>query len=226
MGSERDPSPVSRVHRSKERARESYDRLSVFYDRLAGHFEEKYRKDALDRLAIVQGERILELGSGTGQGLARIAESAGKTGRVCGIDISPGMLEVSRKRLEKAGLADRVELVEGDAASLPFRDGCFDGVFCGFTLELFDTPEIPVVLREVKRVLRPGGRFAIVGMSKGERDSVPTRLYEWLHERFPTFADCRPIRVEGSIRDAGFRIVLARSVSLYGLPTEIVVARA
>ena len=213
---------ILRVRRTKAQAKEVYDRISRFYDYLAGVFEKKYRDRTLELLEIKRGEVVLEIGFGTGHCLKRIAGWVGEEGRVYGIDISSGMLEVSRRRLERAGLLDRVELQCGDAARLPYEDNSFDAVFMSFTLELFDTPEIPKVLGEIKRVLKPGARLGVVSMSR-EEDSPLLRLYEWMHERFPRYIDCRPIYVEKSISEAGFRIRYRERVKLFGLPGEIVI---
>lgn len=69
------------------------------------------------------------------------------------------MIEVTKERLKKEGFSDKVELFCGDATKMPYRDDVFDAAFTSFTLELFDTPEIPVVLKEIKRVLKPNGRL-------------------------------------------------------------------
>jgi demethylmenaquinone methyltransferase/2-methoxy-6-polyprenyl-1,4-benzoquinol methylase len=129
-----------------------------------------------------------------------------------------------RKRLEKAGLEDRVKLFCGDAASLPFDDSAFDAVFMSFTLELFDTPEIPEVLEQIRRVLKPEGRLAVVGISKENGESMFLRLYEWAHRKWPKYVDCRPIYVERSLIDAGYQIKSKEKVKMLRLPAEIVVA--
>ncbi|MBA7629965.1 Demethylmenaquinone methyltransferase [subsurface metagenome] len=215
---------VSAVPRTKEEAKRSYDRISRYYDYLTGAFERKYAEMALERLLIGEGETVLEIGFGTGHCLKRIAESVGQTGKVCGIDISSGMIGVTEKRLEKAGLAERVKLYCGDAASLPFDDNAFDVVFMSFTLELFDTPEIPKVLEHIKRVLKPGGRLGVASMSKENGKSIFLRLYEWIHNKWPKYVDCRPIYVEQSLREAGYEIKSKERVRLFRLPGEIVVA--
>jgi demethylmenaquinone methyltransferase/2-methoxy-6-polyprenyl-1,4-benzoquinol methylase len=171
------------VPRTKDEAKRFYDRISGHYDYLTGAFERKYAQMALERLSIVEGETVLEIGFGTGHSLKRIAESAGKTGKVYGIDISSGMLEVTRRRLDKAGLMDRVELYCGDTSNLPYSDNTFDAAFMSFTLELFDTPEVPRLLEEVKRVLKPGGRLGVISVSKENGESVLLRLYEWAHRK-------------------------------------------
>jgi len=212
------------VPRTKEEAKRSYDRISRYYDYLTGAFERKYAEMALERLSVSEGETVLEIGFGTGHCLKRIAESVGPKGKAYGIDLSTGMMEISKERLEKAGLEDRVKLFCGDAASLPFDDSTFDAVFMSFTLELFDTPEIPKVLEQIKRVLKPEGRLVVVSMSKENGESIFLRLYEWIHNKWPKYVDCRPIYVEQSLREAGYTVKSKEKVRLFRLPGEIVVA--
>ena len=216
-------SPVLPVPRTKEEAKRFYDWLSRFYDLLAV-FERKYAGMALASLSVNEGETVLEIGFGSGHCLRRIAQSVGQSGKAYGIDISAGMLEVTKGRLEKAQLMARAELYCGDAATLPYDDNTFDAVFMSFTLELFDTPEIPEVLREVKRVLGPGGRLGVVSMSKENGESMLMRIYEWFHTKWPKYIDCRPIYVEQSLRDAGYRIKNKEKVRFFGLPGEIIIA--
>jgi ubiquinone/menaquinone biosynthesis C-methylase UbiE len=217
-------SDILPVPRTKREAKRAYDRISRYYDYLTGAFERKYAEMALERLSIGEGEVVLEIGFGTGHCLKRIAESVGREGKVYGIDISSGMMEIAKKRLEKAGIADRVELHCRDAVSLPFDDNTLDAVFISFTLELFDTPEIPKVLEQIKRVLKPGGRLGVASMSKESGEPVLLRLYEWLHKKWPKYVDCRPIYVEQSLRDAGYETRKKEKVKLFGLLGEIVVA--
>ncbi len=212
------------VPRSKEEAKRFYDRISRVYDYLTGAFERKYAEMAVERLSVGEGETVLEIGFGPGHCLKRLAESVGKTGKVYGVDISSGMLEVTRRRLDKARLIDRVELYCGDASSLPYGDNTFDAAFMSFTLELFDTPEIPRLLEEVMRVLKPSGRIGVISMSKQSGESLLLRLYEWAHRKWPKYVDCRPIYLEQSLRDAGYEIRKKEKVKWFGLPGEIVVA--
>jgi ubiquinone/menaquinone biosynthesis C-methylase UbiE len=212
------------VLRTKEDAKRFYNRISRAYDLITRLFERKYAEMALNRLSVQEGEIVLEIGFGSGYCLKLIAESVGQTGKAYGIDISMGMLEVTKKKLEKAALMHRVNLYCGDAASLPYEDNTFDAVFMSFTLELFDTPEIPKVLEEIKRVLKPKGRLAVASMSKEDGQSILLRFYEWLHKRWPKYIDCRPIYLERSLKDVGYEIIGKEKVKLFSLPGEIAIA--
>jgi demethylmenaquinone methyltransferase/2-methoxy-6-polyprenyl-1,4-benzoquinol methylase len=216
---------ISRVTRTKETAKASYDRLSRWYDLLAGTSEWKFVKVGLDLFAAEEGENILEIGYGTGKAIVKIADAVGDGGRVYGIDISEGMYRIASERVRAAGHTARVELSCGDGVELPHEDHHFDGIFTSFTLELFDTPEIPIVLQECKRVLRPGGRLVVVSMAKKIESSLAVRLYEWAHEKIPSYVDCRPIYVSESISDAGFDIVECIEMQMWGLPVDVVDGR-
>lgn len=214
---------ILRVYRTKEQAKRTYDKISRIYDLITGPFERKFRDMGLNQLDVKEGETVLEIGFGTGHCLEEIAKRIGENGKAYGIDISSRMLDITRKRMEKKRLADTVELYCGDAMSMPYEDNMFDVVFMSFTLELFDTPEIPAVLKEIKRVLKPKGRLGVVSMSKEDGESWLLKAYEWIHKNFPVIADCRPIYVEKSIRDAGYSVKSREKIKLFGLPGEIVV---
>jgi ubiquinone/menaquinone biosynthesis C-methylase UbiE len=215
---------VSRVTRSREEARTAYNRLSRWYDALAGASETAFREAGLRMLAASEGENLLEIGFGTGRAILPLARAAGRTGRVVGVDLSDGMASVARARLWKKGLRGRAGLLIGDALRLPCAPASFDAVFACFTLELFDTPEIPAVLGECRRVLRAGGRLCIVALIRELPPNRMTRLYEWAHRRWPAFVDCRPIFLRKALANSGFAVREVVRRSMWGLPVEIVLA--
>ncbi len=94
-------------------------------------------------------------------------------GRTVGVEISEGMLAQTRRRLEHAGLAGDVEVIEGSALELPLADESFDLIVNGYMLDLLPRDDIPRALAEFKRVLRPGGRLVLSNMTKGERRRAP-----------------------------------------------------
>ena len=216
-------SGITRVTRSKAAAQRSYDRLSGWYDELAGSSEDRPRRMGLQQLAIEAGEKVLEIGFGTGRSLVTLAQSVGTRGKVYGIDLSTGMLQHAQARLKAAQLSDRVDLQCGDAMALPYAADFFDAVFMSFTLELFDTPELPLVIQECRRVLRTRGRIGVVALAKQAGAAV--RFYEWAHMKLPNLVDCRPIFVKNILEENSFEVVCQNKMSMWGLPIEIVVAQ-
>jgi len=210
--------------RTKEEAKEVYDRFSKFYDYTLGLLGRKYSEMALERLSVIEGETILEIGFGTGHCLKWIAKLVGPVGKAYGIDISPKMIGKTKKRLEKEGLANRAELCCGDATYLPFNESAFDAVFMSFTLEVFDTPEIPRVLAQIKKVLKLGGRLVTLDMSKENGKSVFLKVYEWIHNKFPKYLGSRPIYAEQCLIDAGYQVKSKEKIRIFRLPAEIIFA--
>ena len=215
---------TSSVIRSKTQARHNYNSLSRWYDFLAGSSEERFRRMGIKALSVQPGERVLEIGFGTGKSMMTIADLVGSGGEVYGIDLSEGMASVTQERIKNTLLGARVSLCLADGAFPPFKNSYFDVVVMSFTLELFDTPEIPLVLSESRRVLRPGGRLGVVALQKTPSPGYPERIYEWFHHQMPVLVDCRPIEVEACIEHRGFVIQSQTSAKMWGLPVSIVSA--
>ncbi|AKB28163.1 2-heptaprenyl-1,4-naphthoquinone methyltransferase [Methanosarcina siciliae T4/M] len=216
---------VSRVTRSKKAAKSSYDRLGKWYDLFVSPFEGEFIDTGLHKVQAAPGEVILEIGFGTGQGILKLARAVGNSGRIYGIDISNKMCEITRLKVEKAGFSKWVQLISGDALSLPFPGSSFNAIFMSFTLELFDTPEIPLVLKECQRVLKKDGRLCVVAMKQKHDPTPMLKLYEWAHRIFPNYIDCRPIFVREMLEEASFHILDTADFSSWGLPVEVVVCR-
>ncbi len=197
---------VLRIFQSKGETKAYYNKIAKVYDLLAERSEQPMREKGLQKLAPRPGEHILEVGFGTGHSLVELARAVGPTGKIFGVDISEEMVTLTSELLQREGLSDRVELICGDAETLPYDDNSLDGVFTSFTFELFDTPEIPQVLAEWKRVLKPRGRLVVVALSKEGKQGITMKAYEWTHKHFPNLMDCRPVFVRRAIEAAGFEI--------------------
>lgn len=213
---------ILRVLPSKQETRAFYNKISGVYDILAERTEGPMRDEGIEQLDLRHGDYVLEIGFGTGHGLAQLAEAVGERGMVFGLDLSEGMLAQARELLQERNLVRRVELTCGDGTRLPYAESSMDAVFLSFTLELFDTPEIPQVLAECKRVLRKGGRIGVVAISKEGPEGLAVEAYEWTHKHFPNLLDCRPIYVRRSLEEAGFRIRHS-AIGKMWVPVEIVV---
>jgi ubiquinone/menaquinone biosynthesis C-methylase UbiE len=117
---------------------------------------EGWAHDLVRRAALRPGQRVLDVGTGTGL-VARVAAPEVRwTGSVTGVDVNPAMLEVAREAA--AFVHPPIEWAEGDAAALPFPDGSFDAVLS--QLVLMFVPDRGAALREMRRVTAPGGRMA------------------------------------------------------------------
>lgn len=205
---------VERVARPREQARESYNSISRWYDLFTGS-EKKFTDIGLRLLDVQPNESVLEIGCGTGHALREFVPVGGQ---VIAIDLSEKMLKIARRKIK----SKRVGLCQADGLFTPFPNGQFDSVFISFTLELFDTPEIPKVLSEIQRILKKDGKLGIVSLAKQEIFAV--RMYEWFHRRMPTLIDCRPIYLQPVLKETGFRIQGSTVKTMWGLPVEIVVA--
>lgn len=214
---------VLRVFQSKDQTKAFYNKIAKVYDLLSEESEKPMRERGLKKLAPKPDERILEVGFGTGHCLVEIAEAVGRGGKVLGIDISEQMLAHAQELLAKEGLIDRAELKCGDAEQLPYEADSVSGVFFSFTLELFDTPVLPKVLGECRRVLRPGGRIVVVAVSKEGKQGVVVHVFEWMHQHIPNLMDCRPIFARRAMEAAGFTIKDVDVESMW-VPVEIVLA--
>jgi demethylmenaquinone methyltransferase/2-methoxy-6-polyprenyl-1,4-benzoquinol methylase len=140
----------------------TYDR----YARLLSFGQDPYwRRFLVSRVQAGPKDTVLDVATGTA---AVAIELTRRTGcRVVGLDQSVEMLDAGRRRVEAAGLGDRIELVVGIAERLPFEDACFDGLTFTYLLRYVDDPA--ATMRELARVVRPGGTIAMLefGLPRG-----------------------------------------------------------
>ena len=139
-----------------ERARDLAARLER---RAKAEDEVAARETYLGLLNISPGERVLDVGCGSGAVTREIARRVGPGGRAVGLDPSPALLAVAHELAQETGLADRVEFHEGNALRLPFPDRSFDAVVCVTVLS--HVPNGEAAIPELVRVLRSGGRIGV-----------------------------------------------------------------
>ncbi len=222
----------------KLEALELFEGLPARYDALSAALsfwqDPRWRRALVSAVAPADGERVLDVATGTGLVAAELLSRADCT--VVGVDQSPQMLAAARARFASGG-SGRVELVEAQAERLPFPDGSFDALTFTYLLRYVDDPA--ATMRELARVLRPGGRIASLefGVPPFAPARAAWRLYtglllpalgglasdEWRHVgRFlgPSirgFYQRYPIeRIGGFWRAAGLDEVGVRRMSLGG----------
>ncbi|MGH9257495.1 MAG: class I SAM-dependent methyltransferase [Vicinamibacterales bacterium] len=132
-----------------------YDKLASVYDWIFGPILHPGRLVALERIGIARGDRVLEVGVGTGINASLYPRHC----RVTGIDFSASMLEKAHARMRKKGLS-HVHLIQMDAAALKFADDSFDIVYAPYVVNC--VPDPVKVVREMRRVCKPGGKIAIL----------------------------------------------------------------
>ena len=165
----------------------------AMFDRIAGRYDllnrlqsfgmdQGWRRRALASLQLKAGDQLLDLATGTAD-LAIMAAHRVPDLEVVGVDPSPAMLEVGRSKVDRADLSPRVQLIEGDAQSLPFETDTFDGVSIAWGIR--NVADRQRALREMNRVLRPGGRLAILEGGEPEGFIVgPTGRF-YMHHILP-----------------------------------------
>ncbi len=132
-----------------------YEKLANVYDLVFGPTLHPGRLVALERMGIAPGDRVLEVGVGTGINTSLYPTNC----QVTGIDLSSSMLEKARERVAREGLRN-VRLIEMDAANLTFADDAFDIVYAPYLVSV--VPDPISVAREMRRVCRPGGKIIIL----------------------------------------------------------------
>ncbi|MFE4710922.1 MULTISPECIES: demethylmenaquinone methyltransferase [Paenibacillus] len=148
------------VHSVFESIAGKYD---VMNDIISFRRHKSWRKFAMKKMAMRHGDTAVDLCCGTCDWSIALAEKS-ETGSVMGLDFSAGMLAVGQRKIEERGLQDRISLVEGNAMELPFGDNSFDYATIGFGLR--NVPDPVQVLKEMQRVVKPGGMVVCLELSK------------------------------------------------------------
>lgn len=203
--------PYAEEGSKRDQVERMFDRISPTYDRMNRLFslgvDQRWRRRTIDVLLSEPVDRVLDVATGT----ADLAIMAARRGlHVTGVDISEGMLARGRKKVEHAGLQDRITLQAADGELLPFPDGHFDAVVVAFGVRNFEHLERG--LGEMRRVLKPGGRSLILEFSRPRGFLAPFFRF-YFHRIMPVIG-----RVVS--KDAAAYSYLPRSVDAFprGMP--------
>lgn len=144
-----------------------------------------WRKKAIRTIQPIVPQTILDVATGTGDLALLAARSTGA--QVTGLDISEGMLEVGRKKVAEKQLSERIEMRTGDSAAIPYGDNDFDAVLCAYGVRNFEHLERGLL--EMQRVLRPGGRLAILEFSRPKAFPVKQVFGFYFRRVLPTLGN-------------------------------------
>ncbi|HEY3445525.1 MAG TPA: bifunctional demethylmenaquinone methyltransferase/2-methoxy-6-polyprenyl-1,4-benzoquinol methylase UbiE [Myxococcales bacterium] len=204
-----------------EKVQALFTRIAGGYDRFNGiaswGLDRGWRKRAVRLAAIADGARVLDLAAGTGDLTAALAEQAAPA-LVVSSDFTAAMLVAGKAKLDKlpdAKARQRITFSLADATRLPFADGSFDAVTVSFGLRNF--ADRPANYREVRRVLKPGGRYVVLELTHpgfapfkpvywlyvrkvlplfGARIAGDRAAYEYLHDSIQAFPDATALAAE------------------------------
>ena len=164
----------------QEQVRRMFDKIAPTYDKL-NHtlslgIDRRWRRKAVDALGKHQPQDILDIATGTGD-FAMLMARRIQPRHITGADISEGMMDVGRKKVKEAGLQDTISFQREDCLSLSYPDGTFDAVTSAYGVRNFQ--DLDQGLREMQRVLRPGGHLLIVELTPPPR--FPMKQLFWLY---------------------------------------------
>ena len=153
----------------KQQVTQMFDSISSNYDGLnrviSFGIDVQWRKRVVAILKAKKPKNILDIATGTGDLAINLVETGAE--KIIGLDISPGMLKVGRKKVNKRNMGNTIDMVVGDSENLPFEKNSFDAVTVAFGVRNFETLEKG--LSEIYRVLRPQGTFVVL------ETSIPTK---------------------------------------------------
>ena len=204
--------------RATEITRKRYQRLSRFYDLMETLAEKRYHPWREQIWSYVNGGSVLEVGVGTGKNLPYYPASA----YITGIDLTPGMLEQAKRKARTLGFDSRVDLQLGDAQALDFPDSSFDTALATFVF--CSVPDPVLGLREMKRVVRPGGKVLLLEHMRSS-NPVLGMIMDWLNPIVVRMmgANINRYTVE-NVRKAGLEIESIEELSMGGI-FKMIVAR-
>ena len=162
------------VQRTFDAIAEKYDFMNKV---MSMGLDKRWRNLTVKQVGAKPGMRILDVCCGTGRLSLALNEAVGAEGAVTGLDFSENMIRIAEQSLSRAASPGSIQFVRGDAMELPFPDQSFDGATVGWGLR--NLPDLRQGIRELARVVRPGGRVVSLDMAK---PSLPVyREVYWLY---------------------------------------------
>ncbi|MEH6987214.1 demethylmenaquinone methyltransferase [Cytobacillus firmus] len=219
-------SKEERVHSVFEKIYGNYDKMNSVIS-FQQHL--RWRKDTMKKMNVQKGTKALDVCCGTADWSIALAEAVGESGKVTGLDFSKNMLKIGEEKIKERKLK-QVELVHGNAMELPFADNSFDYVTIGFGLR--NVPDYLQVLKEMHRVVKPGGLAVCLETSQptmfgykqayyfyfrfimpmfGKLFAKSFNEYSWLQESARDFPGMKELA--GMFEEAGFKNVTFKPYS-------------
>lgn len=218
-------SKEERVHDVFENIYENYDTMNSV---ISFQRHKSWRKDVMKRMDVTKGASALDVCCGTGDWSFALANEVGNAGNVIGLDFSKNMLSVAKDKLNSAELNIPLQFIHGNAMDLPYEDNTFDYVTIGFGLR--NVPDYMTVLKEMHRVLKPGGKAVCLETSQptligyrqlyyfyfrfimpflGRLLAKSYEEYAWLHESAKDFPNKKELKK--MFEEAGFKNIQVKS---------------
>lgn len=173
---------MNALHDAKIRAAAAYNAAADHFDHPANTFWDRFGRATVDRLGLKPGQSVLDVCSGSGASAIPAAEKVGPDGHVLGVDLAENLLQLADAKARRLGLGN-VEFRVGDLMSLGFADGRFDAVICVFGI--FFLPDMPAAVRELWRMVRPGGKLAITTWGPNFFEPANSAFWKAIQEEAP-----------------------------------------
>ena len=167
------------------------------------------------------GDRILDAGCGTGRLAIALADLVGGEGDVQAVDVSPAMLRQAARQIARTPLAGGIALRQADLRQLPYPDDAFQAAAASLVLELLSPEGVKAALRELMRVVRPGGRIVVAALGEELPYGRTLSFYLVLRAILRLSALGRPLALRRLAAEAGLLPRISMRRSLLRLPVDI-----
>ena len=212
---------------SRDEARRVYDRIGAWQDSQA-FYEDRATGLLLRHGNFASAARVFEFGCGTGRFAARLfSEGLGPEASYRGVDLSPTMVGLARRRLAPWAVRADVRLTDGSPPDDEPAASC-DRFVSNFVLDLLSEADVAAVLRAAHRMLEPGGLLCLAGLSTGSGplSRLVARAWSGLHALRPALVGgCRPLELLAWVGAPDWELLRHERLAPFGVPSEVVVAR-